>query len=346
MTTSLPPAPAPAPAAPDWSRACARSAGRSRPARPRPAAAARARSRTAGWSCCRAIRPAGRAVPPRGRGPGVLGTGATWPPTSLLSSARWSGRSRRSRLARASSLRPDERRRSAASRGSRCTGWRSASSSAPGPRTRCPRSRRLWQSGAAASVDLLGEATVTAAEADRYAQRCDEALRTLAQAARLAARPRSTRRSTADPAREPVGQGHRAHRAACGPRRPSSGIEDAKHRLRDPPAHGQAGRRAPARRHGVDGLARPDHRARDRAAHRAASSGTGRARASSCRPTCATPTSSSTSLLDGYEASARPFTIRLVKGAYWEHETVEARQNGWRRRSSRPRSRATATSSG
>ena len=51
-------------------------------------------------------------------------------------------------------------------------------------RTRSRRSRGLWASGAAASVDLLGEATVTAAEADRYARRCDEALRTLARAAR------------------------------------------------------------------------------------------------------------------------------------------------------------------
>ena len=33
-------------------------------------------------------------------------------------------------------------------------------------------------------------------------------------------------------------------------------------------------------------------------------------------------------LLDGYERDL-PLTIRLVKGAYWEHETVEARQNGW-----------------
>ena len=36
-------------------------------------------------------------------------------------------------------------------------------------------------------------------------------------------------------------------------------------------------------------------------------------------------------LLEGYAAAERslPLTIRLVKGAYWEHETVEARQNGW-----------------
>ena len=33
-------------------------------------------------------------------------------------------------------------------------------------------------------------------------------------------------------------------------------------------------------------------------------------------------------LLEGY-ARELPLTIRLVKGAYWEHETVEARQHGW-----------------
>ncbi|MGZ6645059.1 MAG: hypothetical protein ACXVFT_24905, partial [Solirubrobacteraceae bacterium] len=34
----------------------------------------------------------------------------------------------------------------------------------------------LWKHGVATSVDLLGEATVTSAEADRYAARCREAL--------------------------------------------------------------------------------------------------------------------------------------------------------------------------
>ena len=32
--------------------------------------------------------------------------------------------------------------------------------------------RSLWEAGVATSVDLLGEATVTAPEADRYAARC------------------------------------------------------------------------------------------------------------------------------------------------------------------------------
>jgi proline dehydrogenase len=44
--------------------------------------------------------------------------------------------------------------------------------------------RELWKDGVASSVDLLGEATVTQAEAQRYADRCAEALDTLVAAAR------------------------------------------------------------------------------------------------------------------------------------------------------------------
>ncbi|MGZ6697546.1 MAG: hypothetical protein ACXVFL_18140, partial [Solirubrobacteraceae bacterium] len=40
--------------------------------------------------------------------------------------------------------------------------------------------KALWKDGVATSVDLLGEATVTSAEADRYAARCREALDGLA----------------------------------------------------------------------------------------------------------------------------------------------------------------------
>src|SRR4051794_9311836 len=40
----------------------------------------------------------------------------------------------------------------------------------------------LWKDGVGTSVDLLGEATVTAPEADRYASRCSDALRELAPA--------------------------------------------------------------------------------------------------------------------------------------------------------------------
>jgi proline dehydrogenase len=39
--------------------------------------------------------------------------------------------------------------------------------------------RRLWRHGAASSLDLLGEATLTRSEADLYASRCSDALRAL-----------------------------------------------------------------------------------------------------------------------------------------------------------------------
>ena len=49
------------------------------------------------------------------------------------------------------------------------------------PKTALAELSRLWHQGVATSLDLLGEATVTEAEAIRYAQRCSEALATLAE---------------------------------------------------------------------------------------------------------------------------------------------------------------------
>src|ERR1700754_3105415 len=42
---------------------------------------------------------------------------------------------------------------------------------------------KLWKQGVKTTVDLLGEATVSEAEADRYMQRCEDTLRALAQKA-------------------------------------------------------------------------------------------------------------------------------------------------------------------
>ena len=50
------------------------------------------------------------------------------------------------------------------------------------PKDALPVLRQLWKRGVAATVDLLGEATVTEAEADRYAARCATALDQLAAA--------------------------------------------------------------------------------------------------------------------------------------------------------------------
>src|SRR3954470_23676911 len=50
------------------------------------------------------------------------------------------------------------------------------------PRAAIGELRAMWRDGMAASLDLLGEATVTEQEADRYAERCADALEQLAGA--------------------------------------------------------------------------------------------------------------------------------------------------------------------
>ena len=79
----------------------------------------------------------------------------------------------------------------------------------------------LWKNGVDATVDLLGEATVSEAEADRYMQRCEDALRMLAAAAAQVPGPRrnlSVKVSALTPLLRPEA--------------PERGIEGARPRLR------------------------------------------------------------------------------------------------------------------
>ena len=61
------------------------------------------------------------------------------------------------------------------------------------------------------------------------------------------------------------------------------------------------------------------------------SSATARRPGSCCRPTCATAPSCASGSSTWAQATPRgyPLLVRLVKGAYWDHEIVEARQHGW-----------------
>jgi RHH-type proline utilization regulon transcriptional repressor/proline dehydrogenase/delta 1-pyrroline-5-carboxylate dehydrogenase len=187
------------------------------------------------------------------------------------------------------------------------------------PEDAVPALARLWRAGAAASVDLLGEATVTAAEADRYARRCDEALRTLARAARDWA-PR--------PALEPrVNLSVKV--TALTPRvraeAPELGVEDARHRLRgllrtarEVGAHLHVDMESMDSRELVTELvlqllAEPEFRD-----------------GPSAGVVLQAYLRDAEEQLDRLLAGVpRPITVRLVKGAYWEHETVEARRHGW-----------------
>jgi RHH-type proline utilization regulon transcriptional repressor/proline dehydrogenase/delta 1-pyrroline-5-carboxylate dehydrogenase len=182
------------------------------------------------------------------------------------------------------------------------------------PAQAIPALERLWREGAAASVDLLGEATVTAAEADHYAQRCDEALRTLAAAApRADAVNLSVKVTALTP---------RVHADA-----PELGIADAAPRLRgllrtarEVGAHLHVDMESMESRELITELvlnllAEPEFR-------------DGPSAGVVLQAYLRDADEQLDRLLAGYEREI-PLTVRLVKGAYWEHETVEARQHGW-----------------
>jgi proline dehydrogenase len=200
-----------------------------------------------------------------------------------------------------------------------------------GPEEAVPALRRLWLSGAATSVDLLGEATVTAAEADRYARRCDEALRTLAQA--VAAWP--VRPSLEADAHGPIPRVNLSVKVTALTARvraeaPELGIADARQRLR---ALLRTAKAVGAHLHVdmesmdsrdlitelvIELLSEPEFR-------------DGPSAGIVLQAYLRDADEQLDRLLEGYAAAGRatPLTIRLVKGAYWEHETVDARRHGW-----------------
>ena len=103
--------------------------------------------------------------------------------------------------------------------------------------------RGLWDHGVASSVDLLGEATVTEAEADRYAARCSEAIEQLAPATRplATAGGARVRQQRAAPARErvredlgadPVAEARRAGARPARRGRPAAPVACARHSAR------------------------------------------------------------------------------------------------------------------
>ncbi|HEX5622793.1 MAG TPA: proline dehydrogenase family protein, partial [Solirubrobacteraceae bacterium] len=93
--------------------------------------------------------------------------------------------------------------------------------------------RDLWKDGVASSVDLLGEATVTAAEAQRYADRCADALDTIsAAAARWPERPQLERDSAGPLPRANLSVKVSALTPLLRPDAPERGKRDAADRLR------------------------------------------------------------------------------------------------------------------
>jgi proline dehydrogenase len=199
------------------------------------------------------------------------------------------------------------------------------------PRQAVGELRSMWRDGVAASLDLLGEATVTEAEADRYAERCADALEELARAyEKVPEREQLEHDSLGRLPRANLSVKVSALTPLMRPEAPELGAADAAGRLRPLLVRARdLGAHLHIDMESVDALEttlelvfelldEPGLRAgpsagvvlqaylRDSPAHL-------------------------DRMLEWARASEReqPLVVRLVKGAYWDHEVVEARQHGW-----------------
>jgi RHH-type proline utilization regulon transcriptional repressor/proline dehydrogenase/delta 1-pyrroline-5-carboxylate dehydrogenase len=191
--------------------------------------------------------------------------------------------------------------------------------------------RGRWRHGVASSLDLLGEATVTASEADAYADRAADAVRTIAAAApRWPPRPRLEHDFAGPIPRANVSVKVSGLTPLLRPDAPERGKRDAAVRLRrllvearDRGAHLHIDTES------VDSLDAVLELVLELLAEPELAEGPSAGivlqaylRESPDRLR---------DVLAWAEATprAQPLTVRLVKGAYWDHEVVEARQHGW-----------------
>ena len=191
--------------------------------------------------------------------------------------------------------------------------------------------RGLWERGVATSVDLLGEATVTQAEADSYGGRCRDALEQIDREARgWPAREVLERDGLGPLPRTNVSVKISALTPLLRPDAPRLGQEDAAERLipllrraDELGAHIHVDMESLDSREAVlelilellgdDRLAQGPSTGIVLQAYLRDSPEQLQTILAWARSTHRTP----------------PLQIRLVKGAYWDHELVEARQEGW-----------------
>ncbi len=190
---------------------------------------------------------------------------------------------------------------------------------------------RLWEHGAAVSLDLLGEATVTQAEADRYAERCMDALETLSEAApSWPERPMLEADSLGPLPRVNLSVKVSALSPLLRPEAPDVGREDAARRMRPLLARAnELGAHLHIDMESVDTLEATMELVFDLLDEPEFADGP-----SSGVVLQAYLRESPEQLERVIEWASRtrrrpPLVVRLVKGAYWDHEVVEARQHGW-----------------
>jgi proline dehydrogenase len=199
------------------------------------------------------------------------------------------------------------------------------------PKTALKTIRHLWDNGAAVSLDLLGEATVTQAEADRYADRCMDALETLAGAApSWPERPVLEADSIGRLPRVNLSVKVSALTPLLRPEAPEVGREDAARRMRpllvrakELGAHLHIDMESVDTVEATMGLV---FELLDEPALRE-----GPSAGVVIQAYLRESPQQLEQVLDWAAATAReqPLVVRLVKGAYWDHEVVDARQHGW-----------------
>jgi proline dehydrogenase len=194
-----------------------------------------------------------------------------------------------------------------------------------------PQVQRMWRDGVATTVDLLGEATVTEEEADSYADRCEETLRVLHAASRDWPRRPLLEADAAGPLpRVNLSVKVSALTPLLRANAPERGIAGAQARLRrllrvarDTGAHLHVDMESFDTREAVTELTLALLSEDEFAA--------GPSAGIVLQAYLTESPQHLDRLLDWAREHPRahPLTIRLVKGAYWDHETVEAIQHGW-----------------
>ena len=190
---------------------------------------------------------------------------------------------------------------------------------------------RLWRSGVAHSLDLLGELTVTSDEADGYARRCLQAIEALARlTADWPRRPRAERDASGPIARANLSVKVSALTALQHAEAPERVAGDVRPRLlgllraaRDAGVHLHVDMESFDWREAtmalmLELLSEPEFRA-------------GPSVGLVVQAYLTDSGEQLRSILALSEATARelPLTVRLVKGAYWDHEVVDAGLHGW-----------------
>ena len=191
--------------------------------------------------------------------------------------------------------------------------------------------RRMWNEGIAATLDLLGEASVTSEEADRYAERCAGALDALAEEMHdWPARAALEHDSSGRVPRVNLSIKMTALTPLLRAEAPERGVADAAERLR-PLLRLAHERRAHLHidMEALDSLQATLALVLDLLDEKEFRDGpsAGLVVQAYLRDSPA----HLERILDWASANSRrpPLVIRLVKGAYWDHEVADARRHGW-----------------